>query len=110
MPQKCVPCHSASPKLTTVEISKLIEKVPEYTLIEENGIERISKEYHFKDFKEALAFTNRLAEICEEENHHPQIILEWAKVTVTWWTHAIEGLHTNDFIMALTTDKLQVSN
>jgi len=103
----CTPCQSKTPKLNAMEISTLLEEVPGYTLLDVNGVEQISKEYPFKNFKEALQFTNMVAEIAEEENHHPQIILEWGKVTVSWWTHSVEGLHTNDFIMAAKTDRIK---
>lgn len=56
--------------------------------------------FKFKDFAEALAFTNKVGQIAEEEGHHPSILTEWGGVTVTWWTHKIKGLHRNDFIMA----------
>ena len=106
MQKTCLPCNSKTPKLNKIEISQLLEEVPQYELYEIDNIQRISKTYHFKNYKEALAFTNALAMIAEEENHHPQIILEWGKVKVTWWTHAISGLDTNDFVMANKTEKL----
>jgi 4a-hydroxytetrahydrobiopterin dehydratase len=61
--------------------------------------------YSFNNFVEAIAFTNRVGELAEEENHHPALLTEWGKVTVTWWTHKIRGLHRSDFIMAAKTDK-----
>ena len=106
MQKTCTPCTSKTPQLSKIKISKLLEEVPQYELINIDDIKRISKTYHFKNFKQALAFTNALALIAEEENHHPQIVLEWGKVQVTWWTHAIKGLDTNDFIMALKTEQL----
>ena len=57
-----------------------------------------------KNFREALAFTNQVGEIAEAQGHHPGLLTEWGKVTVTWWTHKINGLHKNDFIMAAKTD------
>ncbi len=62
--------------------------------------------FKFKDFVQAGAFTNKIAEIAEQEGHHPAILTEWGKVTVTWWTHKIKGLHRNDFIMAAKTDQV----
>ena len=106
MRKTCVPCNSKTPQLNKIEISKLLEEVPLYELLEIENIQRISKTYNFKNYKEALAFTNDLAMIAEEENHHPQIILEWGQVKVTWWTHAISGLDTNDFVMANRTEEL----
>ena len=59
-----------------------------------------------EDFAEALEFTNDVGAIAEEEGHHPAILTEWGRVTVTWWTHKIRGLHRNDFIMAAKTDQI----
>ena len=106
MRKTCIPCNSKTPKLNKIEISTLLEETPEYELIEIDNIQCLSKTYKFKTYKKALAFTNALAMIAEEENHHPQIILEWGQVKVTWWTHAISGLDTNDFVMADKTEKL----
>ena len=66
----------------------------------------MERTFKFKDFAEALSFTNKIGRIAEEEAHHPLILTEWGKVTVTWWTHKIKGLHHNDFIMAAKTDLL----
>jgi len=104
--QSCTPCRSSSPTLNKIEISRLMEEVPGYQLHEVEGIKRICKTYTFKNFEEALVFTNKIARVAEEEHHHPQIILEWGAVTVSWWTHAIDGLDTNDFIMAVKTDQI----
>ena len=62
--------------------------------------------FKFNNFEEALSFTNKLGALCEQESHHPAILTEWGKVTVTWWTRKIKGLHENDFIMAVKTDAL----
>ena len=69
------------------------------------GIKRLEKSFSCKNFAAALALTNRIAVIAEQENHHPAIVTEWGRVTVSWWTHAIDGLHVNDFIMAARTDR-----
>jgi len=66
---------------------------------------RLEKAFQFKDFRQALAFTNRIAQLANEADHHPAILTEWGKVTVTWWTHKIKGLHKNDFIMAAKTEQ-----
>jgi 4a-hydroxytetrahydrobiopterin dehydratase len=67
---------------------------------------RLERAFKFKDFAEALAFTIKVGEIAEAEGHHPALLTEWGRVTVTWWTHKIRGLHRNDFIMAAKTDHL----
>jgi 4a-hydroxytetrahydrobiopterin dehydratase len=92
--------------VTEAEIAELKPTVPEWQIVERDGIPRLERTYQFPDFVQALAFTNRVGEIAEEEGHHPAILTEWGKVTVAWWTHKIRGLHRNDFIMAAKTDAL----
>ena len=102
----CVPCRGDTPTLTADEIENLLPEIPEWNLIEIEGIQRLERKYSFKNFADALAFTNQIGIIAESENHHPLIITEWGIVTVQWWTYAIGGLHKNDFIMAAKTDTL----
>jgi 4a-hydroxytetrahydrobiopterin dehydratase len=104
--QGCEPCRSGAALLTEAEIEQLKKQIPDWKIITEDGIQRLIRSYNFKTFRQALAFTNRVAEIAEAEQHHPAILTEWGKVTVSWWTHKIGGLHRNDFIMAAKTDQL----
>ena len=67
---------------------------------------RLERTFRFKNFRLALAFTDRVGELAESEAHHPQIVTEWGEVAVAWWTHAIRGLHRNDYVMAAKTDQL----
>lgn len=71
---------------------------------------QLERPFTFRNFKQALAFTNRIGELAEEAGHHPALLTEWGKVTVTWWSHAIKGLHKNDFILAARTDEVAESN
>jgi 4a-hydroxytetrahydrobiopterin dehydratase len=103
---KCVACRADSPRVTEAEIAEFQPQVPDWLLLERDGISRLERVYKFKNFAEALAFTNRVGELAEAEGHHPAILTEWGKVTVTWWTHKIKGLHRNDFIMAARTDQV----
>jgi 4a-hydroxytetrahydrobiopterin dehydratase len=103
---KCTACRGGDPTLTDVEIADLQPQVPEWRVIEVDGVKRLGRIFTFKDFVAALAFTNMVGDLAEEEGHHPAILTEWGKVTVTWWTHKIKGLHRNDFIMAAKTDEL----
>jgi 4a-hydroxytetrahydrobiopterin dehydratase len=107
---KCVPCRGDEPTVTEEEIADLKSKVPDWQIVMQNDIKRLQRVFKFDDFAAALAFTNRVGEIAEEEDHHPVLITEWGKVTVTWWTHKINGLHQNDFIMAAKTDQQYSSN
>jgi 4a-hydroxytetrahydrobiopterin dehydratase len=102
----CVACRADAPTVTDNEIAELHPQVADWELVEEDGIKRLRRVFRFADFAEALAFTNRIGEIAEEEGHHPALLTEWGRVTVTWWTHKIRGLHRNDFVMAAKTDEL----
>ena len=104
--ERCVACRRDSPRVTEEEIAELKPQIPEWNLVERDGIPRLERTYRFKDFVEALAFTNRVGELAESEGHHPAILTEWGRVTVSWWTHKIKGLHRNDFIMAAKTDRI----
>jgi 4a-hydroxytetrahydrobiopterin dehydratase len=103
---KCVACRGEEPPLTDAQIQELKPQIPEWELLEVEGIKRLQRVFKFKDFAQALEFTNKVGEIAEQQDHHPVLITQWGKVTVTWWTHVIKGLHQNDFIMAAKTDAL----
>ncbi len=103
---KCVACRGGEPTVTDAEIASFMPQIPSWQLVERDNIRRLERLFKFKNFTEALAFTNQVGEIAEAEGHHPAILTEWGKVTVTWWTHIIKGLHRNDFIMAAKTDVL----
>lgn len=103
---KCEPCRGGMPTLSDVEIARLHKEVPRWSVVEKEGIKRLEQSFKFKDFAEALAFTNKVGELAENQGHHPDILTEWGKVTVSWWTHKIRGLHNNDFVMAAKTDRL----
>ncbi|RCJ42537.1 4a-hydroxytetrahydrobiopterin dehydratase [Nostoc minutum NIES-26] len=106
LPQTCVPCSGDSPPVTEAEIAELEHQIPDWKTIEENGELRLQRVYKFPDFQTALVFTQRVGEEADKQGHHPALLTEWGKVTVTWWTHAIQGLHRNDFIMAAKTDAI----
>ncbi|MDB3914866.1 4a-hydroxytetrahydrobiopterin dehydratase [Gammaproteobacteria bacterium] len=103
--QSCEACQIGAPKVSENEINELLLEIEEWTLIKE-PIKKLQKVFNFKNYKDSLNFSNKIAKLADEEDHHPQIILEWGKVTVTWWSHKIEGLHHNDFICAAKTDQL----
>jgi 4a-hydroxytetrahydrobiopterin dehydratase len=102
--QACIPCTGKSPSVTDEEIAQLKPQIPDWHIIIEYGEERLQRIYQFADFQTALAFTQLVGEAAEKAGHHPALLTEWGQVTVTWWTHAIKGLHRNDFIMAAKTD------
>jgi len=100
--KKCVPCRGGVPPLKGAALKKLHDQVPEWTVENEHHLQR---EFRFPDFKQALAFVNRVGEIAEQEGHHPDILLAWGKAAITLWTHKIDGLTESDFIMAAKIDR-----
>jgi 4a-hydroxytetrahydrobiopterin dehydratase len=84
----------------------LQRQVPNWNLIKPESIMQLERKFRFSNFAEALSFTNRVGALAEAEGHHPAILTEWGQVTVRLWTHAIKGLHRNDFIMAAKIDSL----
>lgn len=102
----CSPVPTDASPLTEQQFNALQEELTGWKTVNINGELRLEKTYRFKDFNQALAFTNRVGELANLEDHHPAILTEWGKVTVTWWTHKIKGLHKNDFIMAARTEQL----
>jgi 4a-hydroxytetrahydrobiopterin dehydratase len=103
---RCVACRKDAPTVTEAEIAELRPQVPDWELVELDGIKRLRRVFSFGDFAEALAFTDQVGALAEDEGHHPALLTEWGRTTVTWWTHKIKGLHRNDFIMAAKTDAL----
>ena len=104
--EKCVACRRDSPPATSQDVADLHPQVPEWELITEDGINKLDREFRFRDFKEALSFTNLVGALAEAEGHHPRLVVEWGRVQVTWWTHKIRDLHRNDFVMAAKSDQL----
>jgi 4a-hydroxytetrahydrobiopterin dehydratase len=104
--QKCEACRVGAPSVTPEEAQQLQPQVPEWQMITEDGIPKLDRTFKFKNFKDAIAFTDEVGEAAEQEGHHPRLITEWGKVAVTWWTHKIHNLHKNDFIMAAKTDRI----
>jgi 4a-hydroxytetrahydrobiopterin dehydratase len=104
--ERCVACRRDSPRVTAAEIAELRPEIADWQLLERDSIARLERVFHFPTFVDALAFTNQVGALAEEEGHHPALLTEWGRVTVTWWTHKIRGLHRNDFIMAAKTDAL----
>jgi 4a-hydroxytetrahydrobiopterin dehydratase len=104
--EKCSACRAGAPKATEAEIAELKLEVPDWQIVHKDGIPRLERVFPFGNFVHAMAFSVKVGELAEGEGHHPAILTEWGKVTVSWWTHKIGGLHRNDFIMAARTDRL----
>ena len=103
---KCTACRADAPRVTDEETAELKQQIPEWQIVEREGIPRLQRAFRLKNFTQALDLTNKVGALAEEEGHHPALLTEWGSVTVTWWTHKIRGLHRNDFIMAAKTDRL----
>lgn len=104
--ERCVACRKDSPRVTDAEIAELKPQIPAWAIVEQHEIPRLERTYRFKNFVQALDFTNQVGTLAEEEGHHPAILTEYGRATVSWWTHKIKGLHRNDFIMASKTDQI----
>jgi 4a-hydroxytetrahydrobiopterin dehydratase len=104
--EKCEACRAGAPKISDEDLRQLMPEIPAWEIIVVDNIMQLTKSYHFKNFELAMAFSNRVGNIAEEVDHHPAILTEWGKVTITWWSHKIKGLHKNDLIMAARTDKV----
>jgi 4a-hydroxytetrahydrobiopterin dehydratase len=103
---KCVACRADAPPVTAEEITQLRPQIPDWQIVERDGIPRLERAFRLKNFVQALDLTNKIGQLAEAEGHHPALLTEWGRVTVTWWTHKIRGLHRNDFVMAAKTDRL----
>jgi 4a-hydroxytetrahydrobiopterin dehydratase len=104
--KQCVPCEGGVEPLDADRIAEYREQTPEWQVVEEDGQKRLRRRYDFENFERALELTDRIGAAAEEQGHHPVLVTEWGKVTVTWWTHAIGGLHDNDFVMAAKSDRI----
>ncbi len=104
--KNCVPCQGGVPPLESDEVEELLSEVKGWDLVESSP-PKIQKEFKFKDFTESMNFVNEVGELAEAEGHHPDIEISYNVVDLQLYTHAIDGLHENDFIMAAKIDELQ---
>jgi len=101
--RQCIPCTGGVPALAGEELHRLQAALDNgWQVIDQH---HLTKHYEFKDFRQALDFTNRVGEMAEEQGHHPDILLAWGKVEITVWTHKIDGLTESDFIFAAKADQ-----
>ena len=104
--QHCEACRADAPNVSEAELAELIKQIPDWSPIICDGVLQLQRIFSCKPYTQAIMLTCSIAELAEQEGHHPAILTEWGKVTVTWWSHKIRGLHKNDFIMAAKTDAL----
>ena len=98
--ESCVACRADSPALDAAERTALLDEVPGWSVEARGDMPVLTRTFAFENFARALQYTNAVGGLAEQADHHPEIVTEWGKVCVTWWTHAIGGLHRNDFILA----------
>ena len=101
--KKCAPCKGDTPPLAMEQANALLNQIPSWSI--KNG--HVFKQFKFKNFKESMEFVNKVAEIAELENHHPNITISYNRVGIELWTHAINGLSENDFIIPAKIDKIR---
>lgn len=102
---KCVACRGDEPQATEAEVAEWKPQIPDWEIVERDGINRLERAFKLKNFAQSLEFVNRVGQAAEQDDHHPVIEFTWGRAKVTWWTHKIKGLHRNDFIMAAKTDE-----
>ena len=104
--QGCEACRADAPLISEDELRRLLPAISNWQVVVVDDVKQLSREFSFKNFAQAMTFSNRVGDLAEAENHHPAILTEWGKVTITWWSHKIRGLHKNDLIMAARTDRV----
>ncbi|MBI2984155.1 MAG: 4a-hydroxytetrahydrobiopterin dehydratase [Candidatus Kerfeldbacteria bacterium] len=104
--KRCVPCEGGEPPLTPEQIERLKPQVSGWEVTTVDHHPSLAKSFTFKDFADSIAFVNKVRDVAETEGHHPDLHIHWNKVRVENWTHAIGGLHENDFILAAKIDRL----
>jgi len=102
--QHCEACRADAPLASPGAIRAFLDTHADWSLLKQDGIDRLVRTYTFRDFAGALAFANEIGALAEAEGHHPALLVEWGRVRVEWWSHKIRGLHENDFIMAAKCD------
>jgi 4a-hydroxytetrahydrobiopterin dehydratase len=100
--KKCIDCSGETPKLSPPEAAQLLLELKDWQI---NAQNRLQKSVKLKDFKQSLSLANRIGDIAEEEGHHPDLTVRWAELVITIWTHAVDGLTENDFILAAKIDE-----
>ncbi len=101
--KECVPCRGGVPPLKGAELEPFGRALPDWKIVNEHHVEKL---FTFPDYKAAVAFTNKVAELAEQQGHHPDLTLSWGKVLVQIWTHKIDGLTESDFVLAAKIDQL----
>lgn len=102
----CSACSADAPKATRIDVKQFKKEHPAWRQLEDDGVDKVRRKFSFAAYRDAIRFTDEVAELADFEDHHPTIFLEWGAVTVTWWTHKIGGVHINDLILARECDRI----
>ena len=102
--EKCIPCQGGIPPLNKEEIKKFKKLIESDWFVKED--KKIIREFKFSDYQAGIKFTNKVAKLAEEEGHHPYIHINFKTIKIILFTHKIDGLHENDFLMASKIDKI----
>jgi|TARA_B110000977_G_scaffold77838_1_gene104832 4a-hydroxytetrahydrobiopterin dehydratase len=101
---KATPASAAA--VSDADLKTLGAQIPEWSLENHDGILQLARTFKCSNFLQALSIANQIGDIAESNDHHPALVVEWGKIKVTWWSHSINGLHHNDFVMAAKTDEI----
>ncbi len=102
---KCIPCRGGAPPVTDEELAAYLPQIPEWAVVDIENVPCLQRVFTFKNFVQALAFANQVGAMAEMNKHHPAMLVEWGRVMILWWTHAIDNIHQNDLISAALTDE-----
>lgn len=106
---ECDACQFDADKLDSSQIQQKLKQLPDWEWIQPDQIDQLSRTFSTRDFVSAMALAQKIETLAESVNHHPQLIIEYGRLTVRWWSHKIKGLHAMDFDMAQKTEKLLTS-
>lgn len=104
--RSCEACRPDAPKATPEEIETYSKAIPQWQIIQEDGLDKLMRCYPTQKYAETLKLINAIAELSEKEGHHPVMLFEFRQCTVYWWSHKMKGLHVNDFICAAKCDEV----
>ncbi len=104
--RECEACRKGAPLATRQEIDAMLPEIPDWQIMDDDGINKLWREYSFSNFATALAFTQQVGELADDVGHHPTLVTEWGSVRVIFFSKKIRGLHVTDFIMAARSDNL----
>jgi 4a-hydroxytetrahydrobiopterin dehydratase len=104
--QHCQPCQGNVQSVCQADRERWLAELPGWQCVQQDGVWQLQKSFPFRQYQPGLAFVNQVADLAEQEQHHPAMLIEWGLVNVRWWTHSIGDLHLNDFIMAAKTQAL----